>query len=468
MTDLFQGSPLPSTVTTVQDQTVAPEFYTNYLQDIANLGQNAVTQGGVAGASPLQEQAFNMAPAVAMAGANTAAQGANMAGSGANAYGQAASTLASASPAFQSALNTLGGATNMLQASGTTTAPSVVNNYMNPYVQNVVNEMARLQQQNIQRNVLPSLSAAGVSSGGFGSTRQATATGQTMADMQANLTGQQYGALNTGYQNALKAAQDDLTRQLQAGQAMTSAGQGYTQAGQGITSQAAGYENIGQGYGQLASNLGQLANIQSNIGQSGLKSLSDLGLTQRGIQQAALDYPMQQAQNFAKLLQGYVIPTGSTRQTTAPGQQGQFTNSPLSQIAGIGSLLQAISGGSSNNPSGPNASALTSALSASGITDPTQVAGILKALGLAKGGSVGYADGGAIQGGLQSIIQGGAQNINVPQSTEYTIPSNSNVPNLGYNPSRMVPQPLNDVEENFQESSTGGSVGSSNFNPMVG
>ena len=48
MADIFQGSLLPSTVSTIEQQATAPEFYTNYLQDIANLGQNAVNQGGVA------------------------------------------------------------------------------------------------------------------------------------------------------------------------------------------------------------------------------------------------------------------------------------------------------------------------------------------------------------------------------------------------------------------------------------
>ena len=154
MADLFQGSLLPSTTTTVSEQTSAPEFYTNYLQDIANLGQNAVNQGGVAGFGPLQQQAFQMAPTTAFSGAG-------------------ASTDAAA----------------MLKAAGTTGAPDILNAYMNPFTSKVVDEMARLQQQNLQRNVLPSIGASGVGSGGFGSKRQSQALGQTLADMQANQIG---------------------------------------------------------------------------------------------------------------------------------------------------------------------------------------------------------------------------------------------------------------------------------------
>jgi len=44
MAGLFQGDPLPAITKTTESQQTAPEFYTNYLQDIANLGQNAVQQ----------------------------------------------------------------------------------------------------------------------------------------------------------------------------------------------------------------------------------------------------------------------------------------------------------------------------------------------------------------------------------------------------------------------------------------
>lgn len=272
MADLFQGSALPSTVTTTQAQTTAPDFYTNYLQDIANLGQNAVTQGGVAGLSPLQQQAFQMAPQASFAGSGTLGTGANL-------------------------------ATN----SGTTSAPSIVDSYMNPYTHNVVDEMGRLQQQNIQRNILPGLSAAGASTGNFGSSRQANATGQTLADMQANLTGQQYSALNTGYNTAMTNAQADLTRELQAGQT-----------------------------------LGSIGNEQNTTSLAGLNELNTLGGVQQAQGQKLLDQPMTQTQNFAKLLQGYTIPTGSTQQSVSPGTQGNYANSPLSQIAGLGSLITAL------------------------------------------------------------------------------------------------------------------------------
>ena len=272
MADIFQGAPLPATVSTAQDVTSAPEFYTNYLQDIANLGQAGVQQGGVAGFSPLQQQALNIAPEVAFAGTGSAGTG-----------------------------------QQYLTASGATPATSMVNQYMDPYLQNVVGEMGRLQNRAIQENFLPNLRAGAAGTGQFGSQRAAQIAGQSLRDLQADLLGRQYGALSEGYKSALGAAQADLSRQTQAGQA-----------------------------------LGQLGQTQQGMGAQGLKTLYDLGAQEQALGQKVLDQPMQQAQNYAKLLQGYAIPTSVTKQTV--GSTG-YSTSPLAQIGGLLAALASFGGG---------------------------------------------------------------------------------------------------------------------------
>ena len=272
MADIFQGAPNPPTVTTTQDVTSAPEFYTNYLQDGANLGQAGVQQGGVAGFSPLQAQALSLAPDVAFSGIGSAGTG-----------------------------------QQYLTAAGATPATSLVNQYMDPYMQNVVGEMGRLQQRGIQENVLPNLRAGAAGTGQFGSQRAAQVTGQTLRDLQADLLGRQYGALSEGYRGALGAAQNDLTRQMQSGQA-----------------------------------LGNLGQIQQGMGTTGLDTLFKLGGQEQALGQKVLDQPMQQAQNFAKLLQNYLVPTTATKQIV--GSQG-YSNSPLSQIGGLLTLLSSFGGG---------------------------------------------------------------------------------------------------------------------------
>ena len=331
MADIFQGVPLPTITQTEQKQTTLPEFYTNYLQDIANIGTGAVQQGGVAGFSPLQQQAFQMAPNAAFSGAQTA-----------------------------------GDAASLLGASGTTAAPSMVGAYMNPYTTNVVDEMARLQNQNIQRSVLPALRGAGVGSGSFGSSRQANATGLSLAEMQRNLTGQQYNALNTGYNTAMSAAQADLSRQLQAGQG-----------------------------------LGNVAQQQYSIGTGGLKTLEDLGAQQQALGQKQLDYPMIQAQNLAKLFQGLNVPSGETLQKVGPGQAGQYSLSPLSQISGLLTGLGAFMGTPSGTTGTGGTQQQTGLQSILGLPQAAfdQLISLGRSIGLplAEGGTVGYAKGGAVK-----------------------------------------------------------------------
>ena len=269
MAGLFQGDPLPAITKTTEAQQTAPEFYTNYLQDIANLGQNAVQQGGIAGFSPLQQQAFQMAPDVAFAGAGS-----------------------------------MGAASQLLGEAGATTVPDVIADYMNPYTGAVVDEMGRLTQRNVKENILPNLGAAAVGSGQFGSRRQQQVTGNALRDIQADLLGKQMQALQQGYTTAGTQAQADLSRALNAGQA---------------------FENLGQ--------------AQQGLGIAGLKTMSDYGAQQQAQGQKLLDYPMAQTQQFAKLLQGYQMPMGTTTQST--GSEG-YSNSPLSQIAGLGSLVASL------------------------------------------------------------------------------------------------------------------------------
>jgi hypothetical protein len=267
-----------------------------------------------------------------------------------------------------SGAQTAGDAASLLGASGTTAAPSMVGAYMNPYTTNVVDEMARLQNQNIQRSVLPALRGAGVGSGSFGSSRQANATGQTLAEMQRNLTGQQYNALNTGYNTAMTAAQADLSRQLQAGQG-----------------------------------LGNVAQQQYSIGTGGLKTLEDLGAQQQALGQKQLDYPMIQAQNLSKLFQGLNIPSGETLQKVGPGQSGQYSLSPLSQISGLLSGLGAFMGTPSTGTTGTTGTTQQQT-GLQGIlnlpqTAFNQVRDLLGTFGisLAEGGTVGYAKGGTVK-----------------------------------------------------------------------
>jgi hypothetical protein len=276
---LTQGDPLPNVNTRTDQTTTAPGYYTGYLSDLAKAGQTAVAADPtklVAGFSDLQQQGQAAVP-----GAATAYK------PGLVAAGQTANTAA-------------GGLT-----------PENIQALMNPYTSNVVDEMGRLQQQNIQRNVMPGLKAAFAGTGSSGSQRFANATGQTMADMQSNLTGQQYGALNTGYNNAVNADLQNL--QLQNNAAKTQA---------------------------------DIAGQEQNLGLTGATSMMNTGAQQQALEQAKIDAPLKQATNVAQLLRGYTVPTATSQQYTGP-MPGAYSASPLSQLAGLASLFASSGGGTS-------------------------------------------------------------------------------------------------------------------------
>jgi hypothetical protein len=234
----------------------------------------------VAGFSPLQTTAFANAPGVAMG--------------------------------YQTPLNTAE-ATATQAAEGIT--PGAIQSYMNPYTTNVVNEMARLSGENMNRNILPGLRAQFAGTGGFGSKRFAGATGQTLADIQANLTGAQQGALSTGFTNAADLANKNAQTKILAANA-----------------------------------LNQQAQTESTAGAQGLKDLTDLGALQQAREQAVINAPMTAASQAGNVLSNLKVPTTVAEIKNAP-VPGAYSNSPLSQIAGIASLF-ASNTGTANSAAG--------------------------------------------------------------------------------------------------------------------
>lgn len=183
MTSIFQGSPLPSITTTDTTTTQGPDWYNNYLSQLAQPGTSLLGKTGdqlVAGLTPLQQSAITGAP-TALTGYQPM-------------MGAAAATATEA-------------------ARGIT--PEMIQSYLNPYTSNVVNEMERLTQQSMQRSMLPTLRGAFVSGGGLGSQRMAGALGQMGADVQASLTGQQAGVMRSAMDKAMDIAaqQAGLKRQ---------------------------------------------------------------------------------------------------------------------------------------------------------------------------------------------------------------------------------------------------------------
>jgi len=277
MGSIFQGGPLPDVKTTTSVNPNAPSYYTDYMSALSKAGTQQLglpSSQLVAGFSPLQQQAFAQLP--------------NVSGS----Y----------KPTLTSAINTASQG-----AAGIT--PQGIESMLNPYTSNVVDEMARLTNQNVQRNVIPQLKGAFVGSGGLGGQRYANAAGQTMADIQGNLTGQQQGALSSGYSQALQAALANSQQKTNAAQIQ-----------------------------------GSLAQQQQALGLAGINAQLGAGAQQQALEQARINAPLQNAMNASALMRGYNVPIGTTETFVGP-KAGVYAQSPLSQIAGSGALVNALLGG---------------------------------------------------------------------------------------------------------------------------
>ncbi len=291
----FQGSPLPNVTETTTDKQVAPDYYTTQLKNLSAAGAGALTKAGVdaegkpttlmktgedlvAGYDPLQTQGYNAIP-----GAATSYQ-----------------------PGLSAAQQTAGRA-----AAGIT--PDRIQSLMNPYTTNVVNEMARLSQQNVERNLLPGMRSGFVGTGALGSKRYADAFGQSMADVQSGLTGQQYGALSKGYSDALKGALDEA-----------------------------------QLMNQAARTQGDLAKTEQDLALTGAGALTKAGAERQAYEQSILDAPLKTAKATSDLMRGYTAPLETTKTFVGPRTRDYYQTSDMARAGGILSLLGAAAPALSN------------------------------------------------------------------------------------------------------------------------
>lgn len=289
--------------------TTAPQYYTDYLSNIAAAGKNAASNAQYIGAQPLQQQAFGEADAATSAYQPTL----ESAGTTLNAAGASASPLSAANPYLTDA----------------TSNPSLAaREYMNPYITSVVNALGEAGQRNIRQNLAPGAVAGAIGGGQFGSKRGAEVLGQTLTNANRDILNKQNEALSTGYGQALQAA---TTQNQIAGQA-------------GAT--AANAASAGQ------TNLTNLGNAQSSLaGQdqalalARLNALSTLGGQQQTIKQNNELFPLQNLTTLSGLLRGYTTPTTTT--TTAE-------MSPLSALGTIGAGTAGLFQGTGANATGPS------------------------------------------------------------------------------------------------------------------
>jgi hypothetical protein len=170
-----------------------------------------------------------------------------------------------------------GGASGTSTASGSTTPPlGVASQYMNPYLQSVLQPQLEELRRQSQINMQPGMARL-TQAGGYGGGRQAIME----SEANRNLLQQQNQAIGTGYSNAYDKAM----------------GQFNTEQGQAKT---------------LADLMGQAGAQQRGIEQEGITADYNEFLAQR-------DYPQKMLQFQQSMLQGLPISTVSTSPASQTG-----------------------------------------------------------------------------------------------------------------------------------------------------
>lgn len=315
---LFQDQPVMGTQT-ASSSSNAPDWYSDYIRGIGGKASELasrdasrpIPQQSVAGFAPDQLQAFQQV---------RQNQGAF------RPYTDAAAgqyNLANA---------------NADQATGAVAGPSrdftqSWAQYMSPYTQGVVNEIARLGNKNFSENVMPTINASMIGSGQFGSTRNADVLGRAATEAQSAITGQQASALEAGFNTAGNLFNQDANRAQQQQQL-----QAQTALGAGALRNTTG-QNFGA-LGQAVSGLGlQDAQALQATGQQ-QQQMDQLGLdTAYNNTIAANNWDWSTLDRLNSLTRGMQLPTTSTAVNTGPLSRA-YTPAPLTQLGTtVGSLF---------------------------------------------------------------------------------------------------------------------------------
>ena len=336
MADFLSGSAVPAQTVATQSSTLTslPDWYSNYAKDIIDAqAQVAMTpyasyQGPrVAGFTPLQTEAFGQLPGAAASyqPALTAAQGAL----------QASMTSGGGLPAAQPYLD-----------KSTQTAPQVVGDYMNPYTDAVVDRIGVLGNRNLLENIIPGIRDKFIQGGSYGGSRNAEMFGRGVREAQEGISAAQAGALQSGYNTSIGAAQTDLSRQGTLGNIagnLATTDIGNVQNGvQGLSNLAAQQQQLGlTGVGALASAGAQ----QQQQDQNSLDVAYQDFLRQQGYNQQQIDAMTKTTGALAGALPKYTEEAG----VQPTGQQQTYTPSTLAsglgtaaEIAGILKLMSQV------------------------------------------------------------------------------------------------------------------------------
>lgn len=330
---LFEGK-APTPVTLTGTSTVQlPEWYTQYTTDmlgraqgVANLPYAMYPGPRIAGFTPGERTGFEATKTAATAYQPFLTGTAETLGKAGE-----VSPLGVAQPYLGAAAKTF---------------PSAVQEYMNPYTQNVVNQIAEQGVRQLQEKYLPAVGQEFIQAGQFGvgpgSTRMGEFGARALRDVQEAVLAEQSKALQAGYGQAADIFASDVGRQAQLAGTAGQLGIGEAQA-----------------LRDLASRYGETAGEAQRLGLTGAEAITGVGTKERAMQQANLDlayqdflrqegYPKEQIKFLSDVLSGVQIPkTEISTQQQIPSEDVLETD--LSKAANTYKVLDEILKGSSGS-----------------------------------------------------------------------------------------------------------------------
>ena len=214
---------------TTQTQTILPQWYTDYATNLLSKARTATEQPyqryDVARIAPFQQeqqQAFDL-------------------------YKQG---MGSYQPYLSSATQQLG------RGTGSFTDPGVSQQYMNPYIQNVISGIGSTAARNLSENILPQLNRTFVGGGTFGGSRSAEFMRRAVRDTQSQALGKQMEAMADAYKSGADLYGTEASRALEGARQ-------YAQLGDTAEDrrlrELSGLESIGQKRQELAQTSADLA-----------------------------------------------------------------------------------------------------------------------------------------------------------------------------------------------------------------
>lgn len=322
---LFEGKPPQAVTTYGQTATNVPKWLSDYTQGlisranaVAGEPYQAYEGPRIAGFSPEQEQAFNLTKA------NVGAyEPYLMSATGMTEQAGRTSPLASAQPYLEQAGKTF---------------PGSAQEYMDPYIQNVLNRQEALSKRTLEEEFLPSLQDAFTKSGQFGSERMMEMGQRGVRDISENLEAQRLASLSGAYGQAGELFGQDVNRMAQlapvAGNLATAGAELGLRGGQQLG--ALGEFASGQGLRDAAA-LEAVGGQKRGLGQESMNLAHQDFLRQQGYPREMVDW----MSTVVRGLPSNMLPSSAT--TSATGPASIYQPSPLSQLASGASALYGMS-----------------------------------------------------------------------------------------------------------------------------